>query len=239
MAASNLAVASRAFCRGLMSNQSKLCGQIVGPNNRRLLSSNAVKSTNGTAKRLLKGAGIGTGLGVSWAVYDSLKEPDAHMINEEKQAFVIDKLPDVTIARRIVNPNDKSNLELVLFQYQTCPFCCKVRAFLDSKGLSYSIVEVDAVLRQDLKWSPTKKVPTLLARTREGKYVQLTESSAIISILATVLQDPSIDIGELVKYYPKVSFFDDNGSKKHDVLNKYFLMYEGNVPKGTTKEILE
>lgn len=238
MAATSLTVASRAVNRALLANHSKFGGQMLCQYNRRLLSSSAKKPSSANAKLILKGAGLGVGLGIAWAVYDSVKGKDAHIAHEEQAAFIIDKLPDVPITRKIVNPNDKSNLELVLFQYQTCPFCCKVRAFLDSNGLSYSIVEVDAVLRQGLKWSPTKRVPTLLARTKEGKYVQLSESSAIISILATVLQDPSADVGELAKFYPKVSFLGDDGKKKHDVLNKYFLMYEGNVPKGTTKEIM-
>lgn len=33
-------------------------------------------------------------------------------------------------------------VKLTLYQYVTCPFCCKVRAFLDYKGINYDIVEV-------------------------------------------------------------------------------------------------
>lgn len=68
-------------------------------------------------------------------------------------------------------PSNGPKVELHYF------FCSKVRSFLDYSGLSYSVVEVDAVLRQSIKWSSSKKVPTLLARTREGKYVQLNDSS--------------------------------------------------------------
>lgn len=231
MAAANLGIFPRAFSRGLKLNQLKSCGQISSQSCRRLMSTSAGKSTQNTAKLLLASGGIGCGLGIGWAVYDSLKGKKAHITFEETPAFFLDKLPNVQITRKIVNPNDKTDLDLVLFQYQTCPFCCKVRAFLDSKGFSYSVVEVDAVLRQGLKWSTSKKVPTLLAKTKDGKYVQLTDSSVIISILATVLGDSNADIGELVKYYPKVSFVDDNGEKKQDVLNKYFVMQEGDIPK--------
>ncbi len=42
---------------------------------------------------------------------------------------------------------------LVLFQYRTCPFCCKVRAFLDFYGINYDIIEVNSVTR--------KQVPSL------------------------------------------------------------------------------
>lgn len=66
---------------------------------------------------------------------------------------------------------DQSGLKLVLYQYQTCPFCCKVRAFLDYHGISYDIIEVDPVLRQAIKWSDYKKVPILLAKMEDGYQV--------------------------------------------------------------------
>lgn len=72
---------------------------------------------------------------------------------------------------QVINEADTSNLQLVLFQYQTCPFCCKVRAYLDARGLSYEIVEVDAVLRQAINWSSYKKVPQLLAKVDGGYQV--------------------------------------------------------------------
>jgi len=74
----------------------------------------------------------------------------------------------------------------VLFQFQTCPFCCKVRAFLDYMGISYSVVEVDAVLRQDIRWSSVKKVPMVLIRQQDGKYVQMVDSSAIVSPMSPI-----------------------------------------------------
>lgn len=53
-------------------------------------------------------------------------------------------------------------LNLTLYQYKTCPFCSKVRAFLDYQGLPYEIVEVNPVMRQEIKWSTYRKVPILM-----------------------------------------------------------------------------
>ena len=53
-------------------------------------------------------------------------------------------------------------LKLSLYQYQTCPFCTKVRTYLDYKGISYDVVEVNSVKRKEMKWSKYKKVPVLL-----------------------------------------------------------------------------
>lgn len=64
---------------------------------------------------------------------------------------------------QVVAPSDNTGLKLTLFQYTTCPFCCKVRAVLDYYGFSYNIVEVNPVLRQQIKWTEYKKVPIVLA----------------------------------------------------------------------------
>lgn len=147
-------------------------------------------------------------------------------------------MPEVPIMRKIINPKDKTGLDIILFQFQTCPFCCKVRSFLDYSGLSYSVVEVDAVLRQSIKWSESKKVPTMLARTSNGNYVQLNDSSMIISALTSFLIDPTKNkIEEIVKFYPVENFSDVYGSV-FDIANKYFLMFQDKNPK-EKKEIFE
>lgn len=184
--------------------------------------------------------GIGTVVGVSYAGYAALTRPPLDSRTQTQAAYFVDRLPDVPITRRLQSARDKTDLDLVLFQYQTCPFCCKVRAFLDSQGLSYAVVEVDAVLRQSTKWSPYKKVPMLLAKCKDGRYVQLTESSMIISILASVLADPTQDVGELYKFYPTETFVDESGATKSEVLNKYFVMLQDQKPvTGKAKEEME
>lgn len=190
-----------------------------------------------TLKLGLVGGALGAVSGAGYSLYTNSTDRTSHMEHQEKRAKVLDQLPKVRITKKYVNPKDNSGLELVLFQFQTCPFCCKVRAYLDYMGISYSVVEVDAVLRQDLKWSEYKKVPMALVRRKDGKYVQLTDSSTIISVLASYLNNPKEqDPGELVNFYPEISFFDNDGKKKSDVMNKYFLMFQDKPPKGVTSE---
>lgn len=146
------------------------------------------------------------------------------MINEKVPPVVIDKHPRVKIARKVQGRDDKTGLNITLFQYQTCPFCCKVRAFLDFHGISYNVVEVDGVTKKDLKWSASKKVPTLLVETKDNKFLQLTDSSVIVSVLASYLKKPGQDIVELATFYPSLTFYNDKGKKTSDIMNKYFLM---------------
>lgn len=79
----------------------------------------------------------------------------------------------------------------------------------------------------------------LLARNKDGKYVQLTESTTIISVLSSYLIDPATSIQDLVKYYPSISYMNDAGKKAHDVLNRYFVIYGEKLPKGLNKQDFE
>ncbi|XP_060199855.1 uncharacterized protein LOC132628137 [Lycium barbarum] len=68
--------------------------------------------------------------------------------------------------------------ELVLYQYEACPFCNKVKAFLDYYDLPYKIIEVNPISKKELKWSDYKKVPVLMV---DGE--QMVNSSDIIDKL--------------------------------------------------------
>lgn len=68
--------------------------------------------------------------------------------------------------------------EVVLYQYEACPFCNKVRAFLDYSGIRYKIVEVNPISKKEIKWSDYKKVPILMV---DGEV--MVDSSAIIDKL--------------------------------------------------------
>ncbi|XP_055914094.1 prostaglandin E synthase 2 [Eupeodes corollae] len=204
---------------------------------RRFAASSPKSNRWGTLKLGLIGAALGAASGTAYSLYSNWTDRSSHMEHQQIRAKVLDELPKIRITKKYVNSKDTSGLELILFQFQTCPFCCKVRAFLDYMGISYSVVEVDAVLRQDLKWSEYKKVPMVLVRRKDGKYVQLTDSSTIISILASYMINPKEqDAGELADFYPEISFFDNDGKKKSDIMNKYFLMYQEKPPKGVTSE---
>ncbi|CAB0005553.1 unnamed protein product [Nesidiocoris tenuis] len=137
---------------------------------------------------------------------------------------------------QVVN-SDKS-LEIYLFQYPTCPFCCKVRAFLDYNGLSYNVIEVNPIRKTELKWSDYRKVPILLVKVDEG-YLQLNDSSVIVSVLSTYLNDTSTKLTDVVKFYPNIAFMDDDGTIKKEVLNRYHVMYHGQQSESASKRIVD
>lgn len=146
----------------------------------------ADKAARAARRRRLLAAGLagGAAAGFLWANIDYWrpKEKKGEMGTESgaREFLLAEPPPHFPVARSIVNPGDKTGLKITLFQYQTCPFCCKARVFLDYFGfrlvrlapslhpaLSYDVVEVNSVLRQQVKWSKYKKVPILVATSGE------------------------------------------------------------------------
>lgn len=151
----------------------------------RTYATKANKSSRGFFKIGLAGITAGALVGTGYSIH-SLNKPRDHIINEQTFIPTVKDIPQIRPSRKVLNyiknfigcvfistalqlqiriDGDHSGLKLVLFQYQTCPFCCKVRAFLDYYGISYDVVEVDPVLRQSIKWSEYKKVPILVVKT--------------------------------------------------------------------------
>lgn len=83
-----------------------------------------------------------------------------------------------------LKPSESFPSSIILYQYEVCPFCCKVKAFLDYHKIPYRVVEVDPLGKSELKWSEYKKVPVVLL---DGKK-QVNNSSSIISQLTIDLE---------------------------------------------------
>ncbi|XP_057459993.1 uncharacterized protein LOC130750411 [Actinidia eriantha] len=88
-------------------------------------------------------------------------------------------------------PQELIPKEVVLYQYEACPFCNKVKAFLDYYDIPYKVVEVNPISKKEIKWSDYKKVPIVMV---DGD--QLVDSSDIIDKLRTKFHPAkSIDSG--------------------------------------------
>ncbi|KAF9804761.1 hypothetical protein SFRURICE_007664 [Spodoptera frugiperda] len=204
----------------------------------KLLFSTKSRLPKSTSKLTLVSASIGVLVGAGYGGYTHYKVnvKKTFKPGETEEYAFLKEAPEYAAHYKIINDADTSNLQLTLFQYRTCPFCCKVRAYLDARGISYEIVEVDAVLRQAIKWSGYKKVPILLAKV-DGGYQQLLDSTAIISVLETYLKDKTSELRELIKFYPVTKFVTETGSESTDIANKYFIMHQANVPDEKEKAL--
>uniref|UniRef100_A0A914H0I7 Prostaglandin E synthase 2 n=1 Tax=Globodera rostochiensis TaxID=31243 RepID=A0A914H0I7_GLORO len=141
---------------------------------------------------------------------------------------------DVLLSRKTISSIDRTGLDLRLYQYMACPYCCKVRAFLDYYGFSYETVEVHPVSKKALKQlgGGHKKVPVLTTACCDKP---LVESSRIISMLATFLVQPKLPFKEVPEMYSMdMEHIDVRGSEDVGKIvtknpHEYFVMY-GEMP---------
>lgn len=86
---------------------------------------------------------------------------------------------------------------LTLYQYNICPFCCKVKAFMDWKGINYSMVDVNPLTKSEISFSKDyRKVPIRMYRlfnhlihhlVMRGS-TQINDSSAILESLVSEMK---------------------------------------------------
>ncbi|CAD5234654.1 unnamed protein product [Bursaphelenchus xylophilus] len=172
-------------------------------------------------KKIL-GAGVCGGAAFSsTAVF--LKESNTEFISNHATKFV--KAEDgIQLSRKIVSPNDKLGLNLRLYQYQTCPYCSKVRAVLDYYSFSYEVVEVNPVTRSQLKFlKDYKKVPVMTS----AKCETLVDSSQIISVLVSFLLLPTRKLNEVIQFYPEHEGYNQKLHKNEKIFpNRNYIMNE-------------
>ncbi|KAL3869901.1 hypothetical protein ACJMK2_042526 [Sinanodonta woodiana] len=151
-------------------------------------------------------------------------------------ASAVDR-PKHAISRSIRVKGDTSGLKLTLYQYQNCPFCCKVRATLDYFGFSYDVIEVNSVTKSQLKWSTYKKVPIMVCDgVGQDGFLQLNDSSVIMSILGSYLVDKSQGLERVTTFYPGIEAKNSRGKTVWEFPNKYFIMFGSRKSKATQEQ---
>lgn len=88
------------------------------------------------------------------------------------------------VARAEISTVQKAGLEITLYQYEVCPFCNKVRAYLDFHNIPYRVVEVDPLRKTELKQfsEDYRKVPIAVINGE-----QVNGSGAVIDHVHTLL----------------------------------------------------
>ncbi|KEP63400.1 UNVERIFIED_CONTAM: prostaglandin-E synthase [Hammondia hammondi] len=75
--------------------------------------------------------------------------------------------------------SSESNCSVYLLQFESCPFCRKVRACLDFLNVPYTLVEVEPLLKKELKPFGYSKVPLLvIARSSSPTSSSSAEAAA-------------------------------------------------------------
>lgn len=78
-----------------------------------------------------------------------------------------------------------SPAKIVLYQYEICPFCNKLKAVMDYLNISYETIEVNPLSKEELKFSPDyRKVPIM---TVDGE--QINDSPVIMDKIIEVIKN--------------------------------------------------
>ncbi|XP_068721051.1 prostaglandin E synthase 2-like [Montipora capricornis] len=129
----------------------------------------------------------------------------------------------------VIFKEEVPKLSVTLYQYQNCPFCGKVRAFLDYYGIDYTIVEVSPIWKREISFSSYKKVPFVIANNK-----QINDSSVIISALRSVMLGQD-SVEQILIYYPEIKMQKADGKEEKEYANKYFIMHKGAIDKDSTE----
>lgn len=118
-------------------------------------------------------------------------------------------------------------MKIHIFQYESCPYCSQIRAYLDYFGISYQVTEVDAYDKTKSLDSFTKArmLPIVAVEDRVSrKRWNLVNATAILSALES-LRNESLHINyEMVveQFLPVLKTNSNNSLAKHP--NKYLVL---------------
>ncbi|XP_033643439.1 prostaglandin E synthase 2-like [Asterias rubens] len=206
----------------LKFNQNALLRPHIGANNARQVSGffwQELKPSK-SMKNLCAGVGIATGLLFSSVLVK--QNPRRYLLCSAASAQTLVRSTANETGQRLLSEGDASRLKLTLYQYQVCPFCCKLRAFLDFYGFPYQIVEVDPIRRKEVKFSEYRKVPILVQEGQDGNKSQMNDSSVIISALTTFMTTEEKDFQRIISFFPQINSQDKKAST--EFANKYEIM---------------
>lgn len=115
--------------------------------------------------------------------------------------------------------------KITLYQYQNCPFCSKVRSFLNAYDVPFEIVEVHPFSRKEISFSEYKKVP-LVTIEQDGVVHQINDSSVIISAMASYMIDDTRPLADIVKNFAEVTETKLDGKEVKVIPNKNYLFID-------------
>lgn len=116
--------------------------------------------------------------------------------------------PEVTasVPRQVVTNRGIGDTapEIVLYQYEVCPFCNKVRAFLDYHDIAYQVVEVDPLRKTELASfdKSYRKVPIAVVNGQ-----QINGSGAVIDHVRDLVHGNKSEPSELDRHW--IAWLDD------------------------------
>lgn len=110
-------------------------------------------------------------------------------------------------------------LSIHLYQYECCPYCSQIRAYLDYFGFNYHLTEVDSYSKEELeKFTKARALPILVLEDKLNKKKwHLANATAILSALESVRNDKHINFSTLLNQYLPIL----KGNSVHNTINPF------------------
>ena len=90
----------------------------------------------------------------------------------------------------------------MLYQYKICPFCNRIKAYLDYLNVDYSTIEVDPLRKSEISFSSYKKVPILINDEK-----QYNDSDDIVKLISSKYPRNN-------EFYANFEYWNEYSSKK-------------------------
>jgi len=96
-----------------------------------------------------------------------------------------------------------SNLNIHLYQYEACPYCSQIRAYLDCFGFNYKLTEVDSDKKEEIKnFTRARSLPIIVIENKVNKKRwYLGNATAILSALESIRNDKQINFSQILDQY--------------------------------------
>jgi len=121
-----------------------------------------------------------------------------------KSAIIQQEVPKINISPQEGGSAPIDTFKLKVYGYNGCPFCGKVRAFLNYYGFEFEDVEVNPITKAQVKEAVPGygKVPVVEVITSDGESVFIKDSAVVISVLEDCLKsNQATDLQPLVDSY--------------------------------------
>jgi len=139
-------------------------------------------------KRVLKvsAGGVALGLVGMGGIYQMRLKQNSSVSSDDFNAMQDQKLLRQHM-EKAVSPLGGAE-PLKMYRYSTCPFCGKVKAFLDYHKIAHECIEVEPIFKSEIQGNGYYKVPQLRFGSK-SKGPFLVDSDVIVDRLSEVLPD--------------------------------------------------
>lgn len=142
-------------------------------------------------------------------------------------------------ATKLVDHSNSSKsdfpLSIHVYQYESCPYCSQIRAYLDYFGFSYKLTEVDSYSKNEItKFKGARSLPIVVIKDKiTKKKWHLTNSTVVLSALESLRNDKKDNRVNILNLYLSTFKGKSNGTTSTHVTSNKYSVSGSDLANGT------